>query len=401
MSAFTDMAAGSRDRCRTSSVVSGKQLEWTAFKSKERADRCVLLATVREHQKRAALSLETTSFYETSPSANGSAIAAGCYLDQRVLDKGTNLRLEAEHAVQRQRIDELGKEKEQARRNDLLKREKRRLKSDLLEEINQNREAEWKVIEERNLRLEAEQVVQSKRIDELEKDKEQARRNDLLEQEKRVLESDLLKDRILRLEAEQVVQSKWIDELEKEKEQARRNLSCPFALRKSFLKSGVHSNQEEFWPTEMSPPTPHSSPRTILIDLLKERNQGLEADSKVIEERNLRLEAEQVVQSKWIDELEKEKEQAHRNDLQRESDLLKERNQRLEAESKVIEERNLRLEAEQVVQSKWIDELEKEKEQAHRNDLQRESDLLKERNQRLEAEIHADSHLNHTLKVCS
>jgi hypothetical protein len=53
-----------------------------------------------------------------------------------------------------------------------------------------------------------------------------------------------------------------------------------------------------------------------------------------------------------------------------------------------------------VVRSKWIDGLEKEKEQAHRNDLQRESDLLRDRNLRLEAEIHADSHLNHTLKVC-
>jgi signal transduction histidine kinase/ActR/RegA family two-component response regulator len=87
MSAFSDMAAGSRDRCRTPSGVSGKQLEWTAFKSKERANRCVLLATVREHQERATLRLEMASSHETSPSANGSAIAAGCYLDQRVLDK--------------------------------------------------------------------------------------------------------------------------------------------------------------------------------------------------------------------------------------------------------------------------------------------------------------------------
>jgi hypothetical protein len=98
--------------------------------------------------------------------------------------------------------------------------------------------------------------------------------------------------------------------------------------------------------------------------------------------------------SKWVDQLEKEHEIRGS-----ESDILKAKNQRLEAELKVIEERNLRLEAEQVVQSKWIDELEKEKEQAHRNGLQRELALLKEKDQRLEAEILADSHLNHTLKV--
>jgi hypothetical protein len=192
MSAFSDMASGSRDRCRTPSVVSGKQLEWTAFKSKERVNRCVLLlATVREHRERAALSLEMTSSYETtSPSsANGSAIAAGCYLDQRVLDKEAILRLEAEHAVQRRRIDELEKEKEQThQRNDRLEQEKRTFESE--------------VVKERNLRLEAEQAVQSKWIDELEKEKEQARRNVLLEQEKRRLESDLLKERNQRLEAE-------------------------------------------------------------------------------------------------------------------------------------------------------------------------------------------------------
>jgi hypothetical protein len=73
------------------------------------------------------------------------------------------------------------------------------------------------------------------------------------------------------------------------------------------------------------------------------------------------------IQSKWIDELEKEKEQARRNGLleeekrRLESDLLKERNHRQEAESKVMEEKN----------------------------------------QRLEAEKRADSHLNHTLKVCT
>jgi hypothetical protein len=142
MSAFSDMAAGSRERCRTPSVVSGKQLEWAAFKSKERVNRCALLATLREHQERAALSLGTTSSYETSSSANGSTIAAGCYLDQHVLDKITNLRLEAEHVVQRQRIDELEKEKELARRNDLLKQEKRKLKSDLLKERNRRLKAE-------------------------------------------------------------------------------------------------------------------------------------------------------------------------------------------------------------------------------------------------------------------
>jgi hypothetical protein len=173
MSAFSDMAAGSRDWCRTPSVISGKQLEWTAFKSKARVNRCVLLATtVREHQERAVLSLEvtTSSSYETSPSANGSAIAAGCYLHQHVLDKAINLRLEAKHASQRQRIDVLEKEKEQALlSNELLARKNERLESDLLEERNQGQEAESKVIEERNLRLEVQQVVQSNWIDELEK----------------------------------------------------------------------------------------------------------------------------------------------------------------------------------------------------------------------------------------
>jgi hypothetical protein len=229
ISAFSDMASGGRDRCCTPSAVNGKQIGWTAFKSKERLNCFMLLATVREYQERAALGL-----------------------DQRVLDKDINLRLEAEHAVQRQRIDKLEKEKNRL-------------------------EADSKVIEERNLWLEAEQVVQIK----------------------------------------------WIDELEKEYVQARRN--NPFEQEKTRLES----------------------------DLLEERNQRLEAESNVVEERNLRLEAEQVVHSKLIDELEKEKEQARINDL-------------LEQEKRGLE-----------------------------------SDLLKERNQRLEAEIYADSHLNHTLKVCT
>jgi hypothetical protein len=355
MSAFSDMAAGSRDRCRTPSVVSGKQLEWTAFKSRERVNSYVLLATVRKRQERAALSLAMASSNETSPSANGSAVATGCYLNQTVLDKEFNLRLEAKLAVQRQRIDELEKEKEQALRNNLLEQETGGLKSDLLKVRNQRLEAELKVVEEGNMRLEAEQVVQSTRIGELE-NKKGASSEKRCCTCKKGLESYLLKERN--------------QELEKEKEKAQKN---------------DHFEHEK---------------RRLESNLLKERNQRLEAESKFIEERNLRLEAEQVVQNKWIDGLEKEKEQARRNDLQRESDLLKERNQRLEAESNVTEERNKRLEAEQVLQSKWIDELEKEKEQALRNDLQRESDLLKERNQRLEAEIHADSHLNHTLKVC-
>jgi hypothetical protein len=194
MTAFSDMAAGSRDRCRTPSVVSGKQLEWTAFKSKERVNRCVLLATVHEHQEHAALSLENTSSYETSPSANGSAIAAGCSLDQRELDKDIILRLEAEHAVQRQRVDELEKEQnKQTQRNGRLEQEKRMLESE--------------VVKERNLRVKAEQAVQSKWINELQKEKEQAQRNDLLEQEKRELESDLLKERNHRLEAEKLADS--------------------------------------------------------------------------------------------------------------------------------------------------------------------------------------------------
>jgi fused signal recognition particle receptor len=190
---------------------------------------------------------------------------------------------------------------------------------------------------------------------------------------------------VLRLEAEHAIPKQRIDKLENGKEQARRNELVEQKKRGAFT----------------------------------ERNQRLEAESKVIEERNMRLQAEQWLQSQWIDELENEKRQALSNDLleqekrQWESDLLKERNQgldvelkviqeknmKLEAESMVIEERNRRLEAERMVQVKWIDELEKEKEQAQRNDLQRESELLKEKNQRLEAEIHADSHLNHTLKV--
>jgi signal transduction histidine kinase/ActR/RegA family two-component response regulator len=90
MSAFSDMVAGSRDRCRTPTAVRGKQLEWTAFQSKERVDRCVLLATtVCAHEKPGKRqSLETASYKTTSPSsANGSAVTAGCYLDQCVLDK--------------------------------------------------------------------------------------------------------------------------------------------------------------------------------------------------------------------------------------------------------------------------------------------------------------------------
>ena len=188
ISAFSDMAAGSCDRCLTPSVARGKQLEWTAFKSKERVNRCVLLATVREHQERAELSLTLTSSYETSPSANGSTIAAGCYLYQRVHDKEIILRLEAEHAVQRQRIEMLEKEKEQSQRNDRLEQEMRRL--------------EWEVVKDRNLRLETEHAIQIKWIDELEKEKEQAQRNDFFEQEKRRLKSDLLKERLQRLETE-------------------------------------------------------------------------------------------------------------------------------------------------------------------------------------------------------
>jgi hypothetical protein len=249
-------------------------------------------------------------------------------------------------------------------------------------------------------------VVQREWVGELEKDKDQALRNDLFEHEKRnpglEAESKNIEERNMKLEEEQVIQGQWIDELKEEKEEARRN-----------------DLQRE-------------------SDLLKERNQRLEAESKVIKERDMWLEAEQVAQSKRIDELEKEKEQAQRNVLLEreqwglESDLLKERNQRLEAKSKVIENRNLRLEAELVVKSNCIynlekeieqalkndvlhekrglasfllmernQELEKEKKQARRDDLQRESDLPKERNQRLEVEISADSHLNHTLKVCT
>ncbi len=265
MSAFSDMVAGSRDRCRTPSIVNGKQLEWTVFKSKESVHRFVLLATVRERQERVARRLETTSSYETSPSANESAIA-WVYLDQRVLDKEINLRLEAEHGVQRQRIDELEKEKEQARRNNFHEQEKMALESDLLKE--------------RNVRLEAEQVVQSKWIDNLENEYiKLALRNDLLEKEQRGLESNLLMERN--------------QELEKEKKQEQRN--DLLEQEKTGLKS----------------------------DLLKERNQRLEAESKVIiEERNLLLETEQVVQSKWIDELEKGKEQAESEFAESEDELI-------------------------------------------------------------------------------
>ncbi len=77
------------------------------------------------------------------------------------LDKEINLRLEAEHAVQRQQIDELEKERERALRNELLEQEKRGLESDLLKERNQRLEAESKVMEEQNQRLEAEKNADS------------------------------------------------------------------------------------------------------------------------------------------------------------------------------------------------------------------------------------------------
>ncbi len=81
MSEFLDMASGCRDRCHTPSVVSGKQLEWTALRSRERAGRCMLLATVREHQERTALSPGLAS-HETIPSANENVGTIGSQLDQ-------------------------------------------------------------------------------------------------------------------------------------------------------------------------------------------------------------------------------------------------------------------------------------------------------------------------------
>ncbi len=41
MSEFSDMASGCRDRCHAPSFVSGKQLAWTALRSRERAGRCI------------------------------------------------------------------------------------------------------------------------------------------------------------------------------------------------------------------------------------------------------------------------------------------------------------------------------------------------------------------------
>ena len=148
---------------------------------------------------------------------------------------------------------------------------------------------------------------------------------------------------------------------------------------KSLLKWGLGSNKTEVRPTETPSPSPPSCPYTTIIGLLEKRNQRLEAESKVIEERNLCLEAELVVQSKRIDELEKEKEEALRNEVLHEKRGLA---------AYLLMERNL--------------ELQKETKQARRiHRLEQELDLLKERNERLEAEIHADSHLNHTLKVCT
>ncbi len=86
MSAFSDMASGCRNQCHTPSVISGKQLEWTALRSRERAGRCILLATVREHQERTALSAGLAS-YETTPSANENMGTIGSQLDQCTIDK--------------------------------------------------------------------------------------------------------------------------------------------------------------------------------------------------------------------------------------------------------------------------------------------------------------------------
>ncbi len=105
----------------------------------------MLLATVREHQERAALNLEIISSYETSRSANRSSNAAECYLDQLALDKDINLRLEAEHAAQRHQIDVLEKEKAHALRHYLLEQEKRGLELDVLKERNQSLEADKEI----------------------------------------------------------------------------------------------------------------------------------------------------------------------------------------------------------------------------------------------------------------
>jgi signal transduction histidine kinase/PAS domain-containing protein/ActR/RegA family two-component response regulator len=86
MSEFSDMVSGCHDRCHTPSVVSGKQLEWTALRSRERASRCMLLVTVREHQECTALSARLAS-YETTPSAIENVGTIGSQLDQRILDK--------------------------------------------------------------------------------------------------------------------------------------------------------------------------------------------------------------------------------------------------------------------------------------------------------------------------
>jgi hypothetical protein len=84
-SKFLDMASGCCERCHTPSVVSGKELEWTAFRSRDRVGRSVLLATVREHQEHAALSVERASY--ESPSANKQGGTVGFHLDERVLHK--------------------------------------------------------------------------------------------------------------------------------------------------------------------------------------------------------------------------------------------------------------------------------------------------------------------------
>ncbi len=86
MSEFSDMASGCRDRCHTPSVVSEKQIEWTALRSRERAGRCMLLATVREHQERTALSAGLAS-YETTPSVNEDVGTIVSRRDQCTLDK--------------------------------------------------------------------------------------------------------------------------------------------------------------------------------------------------------------------------------------------------------------------------------------------------------------------------
>ncbi len=96
MSEFSDMASGSRDRCRTPSAVSGKQLEWTALRSRERAGRCVLLATVREHQERTALGAGLAS-YEKKSSANENVGTIGSQADQCILDNTSDVKVVPEN----------------------------------------------------------------------------------------------------------------------------------------------------------------------------------------------------------------------------------------------------------------------------------------------------------------